>query len=106
MNAKLKLMGAALPLSLLLGAALSPAAMAAQVGQTGPVGPVPFEAWQGWYEYNTYSWHNGTYPSAGWMAIISHRVYVGGTSQNECNVNLSSAMSGFRITAWNACYRL
>lgn len=106
MNTKLKLMGAALPLALLLGVALSPGATAAQIGQTGPVGPQPFEAWQGWYEYNTYSWQNGTSTSSGYTEITTHRVYVSGASQNECNLNLANGRATVKYTAYNACYRL
>jgi hypothetical protein len=107
MNTKLKLMGAAFPLALLLGAALSPSAMAANgIPGTGPVGPQPFQAWQGWYEYNTYSWVNGTSTSPGYTQITTNRVYVTGATQNECNLNLSNARATVKYTAYNACYLL
>lgn len=106
MNTKLKLLAAALPLTLLLGAALPPGATAAQIGGTGPVGPQPFEYWQGWYEYNTYGWQSGTPTNPGSFQITTHHVVVGGTSENECNMNLHNGMITVKVTKWNTCYKL
>lgn len=106
MNTKLKLMGAALPLALLLGT-LAPNAMAANgIPGTGPVGPQPFEAWQGWYEYNTYSWQNGTPTSSGYIQITLHRVYVSGATETECNLNLAAGRATVKYTAYDDCRRL
>ena len=95
----------ALAAALTLGTALGTADAAnGSIGSSSPGPVVPAGYYQGWYSQYIVTWNGGL--NTGTYSIQIVTTYVSAPTQQECALQLSTAMSRVRVYQWASCVQM